>query len=102
MRALGVSHRVRVQWEARTGNTGDGSTYAPAAPLLGNVKTPRRVRRDRQGQTVTDPLVIELDHDAGVQVGDRVTVDGQVALVESVELVRAAFGVPHHVKVGAL
>jgi hypothetical protein len=102
VRATGVAFRTPVTWQARTGNQGDGDTFAAPVPLLGSVKSPRTVRRDTQGQTVTDPMVLELPHDAGVQIGDRVTVDGNTGHVETAELARGAFGVPHHLTVRAL
>lgn len=102
MRALGVALRVPVTWEKRTGNRGDGDTFAAPVSLLGNVKTPRTVRRDRQGQTVTRPMVVILTHDAGVDVGDRITVAGDTGTVQQVTPERGAYGVPHHLSVTAL
>lgn len=102
MRALGVVTRVPVSVERRTGNRGDGSTYEPGETLYAGVQASRQVRRNSQGQTITDPYVLTFEPGVVVPVGSRVTVDGEQAVVESSAVVRGAFGVPHHVEVRAL
>jgi hypothetical protein len=102
MRAIGAALRVPVTVETVAGNLGDGDTYAPAVTVLANVKGTRNVRRTTQGDTITDPYVLEVAHTANIPVGARVTIDGQTARVESSELVRGPYGVPHHREVKAL
>lgn len=102
MRALGAALRVEVGVERATGNTGDGPGFAASTTELANVKGTRNVRRGPQGSTLVDPYVLEFAHDVDVPVGSRVTVDGETAIVESSELVRGAFGVPHHREARAL
>lgn len=102
MRALGAALRVAVEVERTTGNTGDGTGFGTPATEYANVKGTRNVRRTPQGSTVVDPYVLEFRHDVDVPVGSRVTVDGEAAIVESSELVRGGFGVPHHREVRAL
>lgn len=97
MRATGVAFRTPVTVEDRVGNRGDGDTYAAPRNLLGSVRRPRRVTQDAQGRTVTRPMQLDLPHDAAVDVGARVTVGGDVTVVEQAEVVPGAFGVPHHV-----
>jgi len=102
MRALGAAFRVAVEVERVAGNTGDGAGFNAPATEYANVKGTRNVRRTPQGTTVVDPYVLEFAHGVDVPVGSRVTVDGETAIVESSELVRGAFGVPHHREVRAL
>lgn len=101
MRAIGAALRVPITIQTPAPNYGDGPTYTNPITVNANIKGTRTARNTTTGDTIVDPYVIEVPHTIDVPVGSRVTIDGQDATVQSSELVRGPYGVPHHREVRA-